>query len=125
MQHNLIERTLEFSVNVFYFGKNIPKTFEGQHVYKQLFRSATSVSANYNESQSAESPDDFVHKLQVVLKELKESLFWLEFIRKTELQKNMNNTSPLIKECKELILIIGKSIVTAKANQSNNNKNKK
>ena len=118
MKHDLTERTLEFAVKVFELGKTFPKTYEGRHVYKQLFRSATSVAANYNESQSAESPDDFIHKLQVTLKELKESSFWLKFIIKAKMQKDPDNILPLLNECKELILIIGKSIVTAKTNQN-------
>lgn len=112
---NLSERFLIFAVEVIKLGKQLNKTFEGRHVYNQLFRSATSSGANYEESQSAESTADFIHKLQVVLKELKESLFWLKLIDKGEfLGQSESNLSFLLRENQELIKIIAKSIVTTR-----------
>ena len=84
MKQDLSERFLEFAVSIIKLGKKLNKTYEGRHVYGQLFRSGTSVGANYEESQSAESKKDFQHKLQVVLKELKELLYWLRLIEKTK-----------------------------------------
>ncbi len=113
--NNLSERFLIFAVEVIKLGKVLNKSFEGRHIYGQLFRSATSSGANYEESQSAESNADFIHKLQVVLKELKESLFWLKLIEKGEfLGKLESNLIFLINENQELIKIIAKSIVTTK-----------
>lgn len=112
---NLPERFLTFSVGVIKLGKVLNKSFEGRHIYGQLFRSATSSGANYEESQSAESKADFIHKLQVVLKELKESLFWLKLIEKGEfVEKEESNLTFLINENQELVKIIAKSIVTTK-----------
>ena len=85
MQNNLSERFLIFAAEIIKLGKIINKSYEGRHIYGQLFRSGTSVGANYEESQSAESKADFIHKLQIVLKELKESLFWLRLIERSEL----------------------------------------
>lgn len=112
---NLSERFLMFAVVVIKLGKKLNKTCEGRHIYNQLFRSSTSAGANYEESQSAESKPDFIHKLQVVLKELKESLFWLKLIDRAELiEKTDSNLVFLLQENHELIRIIAKSIVTTK-----------
>jgi four helix bundle protein len=113
--NNLSERFLIFAIEVIKLGKILNRSFEGKHIYGQLFRSSTSSGADYEESQSAESKPDFVHKLQVVLKELKESLFWLRLIDKGEfLGQRESNLPFLLKENHELIKIIAKSIVTAK-----------
>jgi len=77
-----------------------------------LLRSATSSGANYQEACAAESRADFVHKLQIVLKELRESLYWLKLIK-----KSFSNTVDLqteLNETQELANIVAKSIVTAK-----------
>jgi len=116
MKKDLSERFLEFAASIIKLGKKLNKTYEGRHVYGQLFRAGTSTGANYEESQSAESKKDFQHKLQVVLKELKESLYWLRLIEKTQLiEKSETILVFLFKENKELIKIIAKSIVTSKS----------
>ena len=116
MKQDLSERFLEFAVSIIKLGKKLNKTYEGRHVYGQLFRAGTSVGANYEESQSAESKKDFQHKLQIVLKELKESLYWLRLIEKTKfVDKSDAILVFLLKENRELIKIIAKSIVTSKS----------
>ena len=116
MKKDLSERFLEFAAIIIKLGKKLNKTYEGRHVYGQLFRSGTSTGANYEESQSAESKKDSQHKLQVVLKELKESLYWLHLIEKTQLiEKSDTILVFLLKENRELIKIIAKSIVTSKS----------
>ncbi|MHC1702688.1 MAG: four helix bundle protein [Tenuifilaceae bacterium] len=113
--NNLSDRFLVFVVEVIKQGKKLNKSFEGRHIYGQLFRSSSSSGANYEESQSAESKADFIHKLQVVLKELKESLFWLKLINKIEfIDQSESNLPFLLRENQELIKIIAKSIVTTK-----------
>ena len=117
--NNLSERFLTFAVEVINLGKSLNKNFEGRHIYCQLFRSSTSSGANYEESQSAESKPDFIHKLQVVLKELKESLFWLRVIEKGNfVSADDTRLIFLLKENQELIKMIAKSIVTTKQNKS-------
>jgi four helix bundle protein len=91
----------------------INRTFAGRHIAGQLIRSSTSAGANYEEACGAESRQDFIHKLQIVLKELKESLFWLRISVKADLVA-AEAINPLLKEGKELANIIGKSVVTAK-----------
>jgi four helix bundle protein len=78
-------------------------------------RSATSAGANYEEACGAESRSDFIHKMQIVLKEMRESLYWLKLINRSNLAKNSStDLKDLLKEATELANIIAKSIITAK-----------
>jgi four helix bundle protein len=110
---NLSDRLESFAAEVIKGVTRINKTFAGRHIAGQLIRSSTSAGANYEEACGAESRQDFIHKLQIVLKELRESLFWLRISIKANLvaAEAMN---PLLSEGKELTNIIGKSVVTAK-----------
>ena len=85
MREQISERFLEFASKIIELGKKINKTFEGRHVYGQLFRAGSSSGANYEESHSAQSTRDFIHKREISLKELRESLFWLRLIEKAKL----------------------------------------
>lgn len=78
-----------------------------------MLRCGTSPGANYEEARGAESRKDFIHKLGIVLKEQKESRYWLKLIVKSKLTLS-DNGQPLINEVEELIAIIAKSITTAK-----------
>ena len=76
--------------------------------------------ANYEESHSAQSPRDFIHKREVSLKKLRESLFWLRLIEKVKfLPENDPDLLFLLKENQELIKIIAKSVSTMKKKKSN------
>ena len=80
-----------------------------------MLRSGTSVGANYEEAQGAESKADFIHKLQVSLKELRESLYWLRLIAGAELIST-DKMAGLIDEATQLRAILSKSVATAKEN---------
>jgi four helix bundle protein len=80
----------------------------------QLLRSGTSPLSNHGEAQAAESPDDFIHKLSVALKELKESRRWLRLIVKAELVQETQRIEPLLLETEELIRIFAASIRTSR-----------
>jgi four helix bundle protein len=82
----------------------------------QLFRSATSTGANYEEACGASSKADFIHKLQIVLKELRESHYWLKLLQRAEMLQDVD-LHALIEETKQLINIIAKSLITAKKNK--------
>ena len=110
----LAERLLDFTVRIIKLVNVLPKTVVGRHVKGQLLRSGTSPGANYEEACGAESRADFTHKLGIVLKELKESRFWLRVIYRTQ-KLPPKRVEPLIQECEELCAIIAKSIVTARA----------
>lgn len=118
MRDEMSDRFLVFAAKIIELGKQLNKTFEGQHIYKQLFRSGSSSGANFEESHSAESTKDFIHKRGIVLKELRESLFWIKLISKSSLiTEDDSILAFLTQENKELIHIIAKSLVTTKKNQ--------
>ena len=67
----------------------------GNHVAEQLLRSGTSPAANYGEARGAESRNDFIHKLRIVVKELNESIIWLEILKRSEMHThNLYRTYP-------------------------------
>ncbi len=113
----LAERLLDFAVKIIKLVSSLPKTDIGKHVGGQILRSGTSPGSNYEESRGAESRADFIHKLGIVLKELKETRFWLRVIHHSEII-SPQLAEPLIQECEELCAIIAKSVFTAKARKT-------
>lgn len=97
---------------------SLPKTMVGRHIGGQILRSGTSAGSNYEEARGAESRADFIHKLGVVLKELKETRFWLRVIHRTRIVSS-EHVEPLFKECDELCAVIAKSIITARKGRVN------
>ena len=112
----LAERLLIFAVLIIQLCGKLPFNTTGSHIHTQLLRCGTSPGANYEEARGAESKADFIHKLGVVLKELKESRYWLKVIQKVSLIKD-DSILPVLNECEELIAIIAKSIFTARRSQ--------
>jgi len=108
----LSERTVDYGLAAMEFCEALPRTAAGRHIGDQLLRSATSVAANYAEASEAESPADFVHKLKLAQKELKESRVWLLFAARLFPGDAVES---LKAESRELLLMIGKSINTASA----------
>ena len=115
-RNNLEQRLIDFAVLIVWIVKRIPKTIEGKELAAQLIRSGTSPALNYGEAQGAESRKDFIHKLRVVLKELRESHINLQIIDKGEILQNDNQVIRGIKESDELVAIFITSIETAKRN---------
>ena len=113
-REQLSERFLGFGASIIKLVVGLNRTSIGQHIGMQLVRSATSAGANYEEACGAESRADFIHKMQIVLKELRESLYWMRLIEKTKLAQSSNLLS-LRQEAGELANIVAKSIVTAKS----------
>lgn len=112
---DLSERLLDFAVRVGKIVDALPDTRLGRHVAGQLVRCGTSPGPNYEEGCAAESRKDFSHKLSIVLKELRETRYWLRFIVKAGLLQ-LELVESDINEVNQLANIIGKSIVTAKNN---------
>ncbi len=113
---DLEDRLVNFSVRIIDVVEALPNSRAGNYLAGQLIRCGLSPALNYSESQSAESIDDFIHKLKIVVKELKETRTCLKIIRKKEMIKPMSKLEPLYRENEELIAIISKSIETAKSN---------
>jgi four helix bundle protein len=104
---------VDFAVIILDLTEKLPDTFAGKHLGGQLTRSGTSPALNYGEAQAAESKADFLHKMRICLKELRESQICLKIIeRKIMVQKEISE--PVLKECSELVAIFTKSIETAK-----------
>ena len=115
---DLEERLIEFAVLIIDITENLNNTRAGNHIAGQLVRSGTSPALQYGEAQSAESRNDFVHKLKILLKELRETHVSLKIIKRVPLTKKVNIIDSAILECNELISIFVKSIETAKKNNS-------
>lgn len=112
---DLEDRLVEFAVLVLQVVEALPDSRSGRHIAGQLVRSGTSPAPNYGEAQSAESPADFVHKLKVALKELRETLVWLKILARKPLLP-VQELEKVQKECGELIAILAVSIKTAQRN---------
>ncbi len=112
-RYDLEERLLEFSVRIIKIVEQLPNTRTGNHVAGQLLRSGTSPYPNHGEAQAAESPKDFVHKLRISLKELRETQRWLKLIQKVPLIKKPELLNEILEETEELIKIFVTSIKTA------------
>ena len=111
---DLQERLIDYAVRMIKLSEALPDTKVGQHVSSQVLRSGTSPAPNYGEAQSAESPADFIHKLKVALKELRETDIWLKIITKAKMIKPESQLIPLLQETDELVAILFTSIETAK-----------
>ena len=115
--YDLEERLLEFSVRIIKIVELLPNTKACNHVAGQLLRSGTSPYPNHGEAQAAESPKDFVHKLSISLKELRETHRWLKLIQRVPLIKKPALLDGILEETEELIKIFVTSIKTAKKNK--------
>ena len=113
---NLEERLIDFAVLCIGIAKKLPKDLTGLHLADQLIRSGTSTSLNYGEAQSAESKRDFIHKIRLILKELRETKICLKIILRTITVVNRNEVESAISESDELISIFVKSEQTARKN---------
>ncbi len=105
-KYDLEERTLKFSNDIIELVKNIGKNAVNSPLISQLIRSSTSIGANYREANGASSKKDFRNKIFICKKEAKETLYWLELIKKIDFKKD--NILYLQKECLELTKIFSK-----------------
>lgn len=112
-KYNLEERLIDFAVSIIKLVENLPNTKTGHHLGSQLLRSGTSSALNYGEAKSAESKKDFVHKMKVCLKELRESHIGLRILQNAKICRSEEQMGELISECNELVAIFVKSILTA------------
>src|SRR5439155_24195219 len=109
----LAERLLQLAVRVGKLVDALPDTRLGRHVASQLVRCGTSPPPNYEEACAAESRADFVHKMKIALKELRETRFWLRYSVRTEML-SASKMGKVLDESDQLCKIFGKSTVTAK-----------
>ena len=108
---------IDFAVQVISVVEALPNSKAANHIGGQLVRSGTAPAANYGEARSAESRRDFLHKMKVALKELRESLVWLKIIARKTLCP-ASEVADSIHECDELVSIFVSSVKTAESRQS-------
>ena len=115
-RYDLESRLLEYSASIVRLVEQVANTRTGNHVAGQLLRSGTAALPNHGEAQSAESAADFIHKMKICLKELRESYRWLLLVRRIPLVEGEVAVGALIRETDELIRVFVKSIHTAQKN---------
>ena len=117
------ERYLAFGAAVLRLLPLLPEGKVGAHISDQLFRSGTSVGAHLQEARAAESRADFIHKMSMGLKEMREAKYWIALVRLAEVLKE-NSTDVIFQEAGELVAILSQAVITAKA-RSNGTSNLK
>lgn len=115
-KYDLEERLIDFAVLIIKMSENLYGTRAAIHIGGQLVRSGTSPALHYGEAQSAESRADFIHKIKILLKELRETKNALQIIKRVPLTDKLNDVEDAFRESNELISIFVKSIETAKKN---------
>ncbi len=105
MNNDLQKRLFSFSVDVIKEVRNLPNTQEYKVISYQILKSATSVGANYEEAQAAVSKADFVNKISISLKEMRETNYWIRLI--IEIHKEIESWKVLQQESAELMKILG------------------
>lgn len=114
--YDLEDRFVEFAARIIEVVESLPNTRAGSYIAGQLVRCGLAPALNYGEAQSAESRDDFIHKMKIILKELKESRVCLKLIDRKQMIKPVKRLDNIKTECEELISIIFTGIETAKKN---------
>ena len=114
-RNDLSKRLFNFAVRVIKFLRTLPKSYEYNVIRYQLVKSSTSAGANYDEAQSGSSRADFHNKVNISLKEMSESNYWLEIIKAIiETKHDGKELNWLIKESEELDNILGSIVKKTK-----------
>lgn len=112
-QYDLEERLLDYGARIITLGRALSADYAERHIGNQLLRSGTAPLSHHGEAQAAESPADFIHKLRMALKELRETQRWLKLIIRAGLAQNSRDPTPLLDETDQLVRIFVASIATA------------
>jgi len=118
-KYDLEDRLLEYAARIIKIVEQLPNSKAGNHVSGQMLRSGTSPYPNHGEAQAAESPKDFIHKLRICLKELRETQRWMKLIQRVPLIRKPELLNDMLKETEELIKIFVASIKTAERKINN------
>jgi four helix bundle protein len=108
-RYDIYERIFNFVLLVLQLTENLPKTYTNQVIVSQLVRSVTSMGANSQEADGANSKKDFIHCLTIVRKEAKETFYWIRLIESLN-PKNNQITQKLLNEDNEIVAIISSII---------------
>lgn len=109
------DRLVDFAVQVIKIAENLPNTKTGNHIAGQIIRSSTSPALNYGEAQDAESNQDFIHKIKIILKELRETYIALKIINELKIYREKTDLDNAKNENNQLIAIFVASVKTAKS----------
>jgi four helix bundle protein len=115
-KYDLEERLLEFASAIIDLSEKLPNSRAGNHIAGQILRSGTSPYAVHGEAESAESRDDFIHKIKMCLKEMRETRRWARLIQRKRSAPDDTTLIFVLSESEELIRIFMSSVRTAKAN---------
>jgi four helix bundle protein len=115
-KYDLENRLMEFASAIIDLSEKLPSSRAGNHIAGQILRSGTSPFPNHGEAESAESREDFIHKLKLCLKELRETRRWARLIQRKGWAKNETTLLFVLSESEELIRIFASSIKTAQQN---------
>ena len=102
-RYDLEERLLEYAARIIRLTEQMVRSPAGLHIAQQIMRSGTSPLPNHGEAQAAESKRDFIHKMKICLKELRETHRWLRLIQRVPLIKTPQRVDPLLQETDELV----------------------
>ena len=116
-KYDLEDRLVSFTVLIMEVVEMLPETRAGNHIAGQLVRCGSSPTLNYSEAQSSSSRSDFINRMNICLRELRETRVCLKIILKKPLIKNSPQLNIASDECNQLISIFVKSIETAKNNR--------
>lgn len=117
-KYDLEDRLVRFSVSILSLTETIHDSVAGRYINGQITRSAMAPALNYGEAKSAESTNDFIHKMKISLKELRETYVALKIIGAKPLTESTEKLESCVVECNELISIFVKSIKTAETNRN-------
>ena len=117
MKFDIEDRLIRFASSIISICETLPEKKSAQHLGGQLLRSGTAPALMYGEAQAAESRNDFVHKMKIALKELRETSVCLRIIHSQQLSKSDEDIPPLLRENFELIAIFVTSIKTASSSK--------
>ena len=113
---DIAARLRVFAAGTIRLSRRLPDDPAAKHLARQLVRSATGGGANYEEARGAESRADFIHKVAIANKELREALYWLQLAHEAALVED-GELGTLIRESSELVAILTASIKTAKLHE--------
>ncbi|MGZ3847138.1 MAG: four helix bundle protein [Flavisolibacter sp.] len=122
LKYNLEDRLVDYTCRMIDVVEALPNSRAGNYIAGQLIKCCHSPAFNYGEVQAAESRADFIHKLRICLKELKECRTALKIIIKKEMIRPVGKLQDVFKETEELIAIVAKSIETARKNTDTSKK---
>jgi len=119
-KYDLEERLLQFAAVVIHLSEKLPNTRAGNHLAGQFLRAGTSPYGNHGEAQAPESAADFIHKLKICLKELREALRWAKLIDRMQWLGSDSQLAFVLREGDELVRIFKASTQTAERNRTSN-----